>query len=78
MRPELLIETAEVENIVGYGNTGRWAAIDWFVPSEVIGYCDGWLDDASMAGWSLDPRPPLETGKALLEALGRWLGDHRG
>ena len=31
-----------------------------------------------MSGWSFDPSRPLEIGKGLLDAAGRWASDSRG
>ncbi len=61
------------EHLVSYCNTGHWAAGDWFVLSEVLGYPNVTLYDASMVGWTADPNRPVETGKGKGGALGRWL-----
>ena len=60
-------------HLVSYCNTGHWAAGDWFVLSEVLGYPNVALYDASMVGWTADPSRPVETGKGKVGALGRWL-----
>jgi len=72
------VANGEVESVVSYCNTGHWASTNWFVLSEVMGYENVRLYDASMTGWSFDPSRPLETGKGLLDAMGQWVSDHRG
>jgi thiosulfate/3-mercaptopyruvate sulfurtransferase len=51
---------AEVKSdskIVSYCNTGHWAATNWFVLSEVLGFKDVTLYDDSMVGWSQTDNP---------------------
>ena len=67
------LEARRDERLVSYCNTGHWAATDWFVLSEVLGYPNVALYDASMVGWTADPGRPIETGKDAVGALGRWL-----
>ena len=47
--------------IVSYCNTGHWAATNWFVLSELLGYSDVTLYDDSMVGWSRTDNP-IATG----------------
>jgi len=47
-------------DIISYCNTGHWAATNWFVLSELLGYENVKVYDASMVGWSLDPELPME------------------
>ncbi len=72
------VSNGEVESVVSYCNTGHWASTNWFVLSEVMGYDNVRLYDASMTGWSFDPSRPLETGKGLLDAMGQWVSEYRG
>jgi thiosulfate/3-mercaptopyruvate sulfurtransferase len=72
------VTAGEIDSVVSYCNTGHWAATNWFVLSEVMGYDNVRLYDASMTGWSLDPSRPLETGKGLWDAVSRWVSDYRG
>lgn len=51
--------------IVSYCNTGHWAATNWFVLHEVLGYKNVTLYDASMVGWSADASRPMELGEAV-------------
>lgn len=50
--------------IVSYCNTGHWAATNWFVLHELLGYDNVTVYDASMVGWVADPSRPVETGEA--------------
>ncbi len=51
--------------IVSYCNTGHWAATNWFVLHELLGYEHVTLYDASMVGWSANPALPVEIGEAV-------------
>jgi len=46
--------------IMTYCNTGHWAATLWFVLHELLGMEGVRLYDASMVGWTADPRRPVE------------------
>lgn len=59
--------------IVSYCNTGHWAATDWFVLHELLGYGDVRLYDASMVGWTRDPARPVETGPGIMAQVRAWL-----
>ncbi|MEZ5825833.1 MAG: rhodanese-like domain-containing protein [Geminicoccaceae bacterium] len=59
--------------VISYCNTGHWAATNWFILSEVLGYHKVRLYDASMTSWTADPSRPLSTGADPLDILGRWL-----
>lgn len=59
--------------IVSYCNTGHWAATDWFVLHELLGYPDVRLYDASMVGWTQDPSRPVETGAGIMARVRGWL-----
>lgn len=59
--------------IVTYCNTGHWAATDWFVLHELLGYRDVRLYDASMVGWTRDPSRPIETGPGIMARVRAWL-----
>ena len=57
-----------------YCNTGHWAAIDWFVLSEVLGRKNTRLYAGSMAEWSHDPSRPIASSRTKLDDLKRALG----
>lgn len=59
--------------IISYCNTGHWASVNWFVMSELLGYDNVRLYDASIAGWSLDPDREMNVGEQLLNTLSRWV-----
>lgn len=44
----------EAEDVYSYCNTGHWAAVNWFVLSEVIGKDNVKLYDGSMVEWTKD------------------------
>ncbi|WP_321341656.1 rhodanese-like domain-containing protein [Breoghania sp.] len=50
-------------DIVSYCNTGHWASANWFVLHELLGYENVRLYDASMVGWTLDPKRPVLLGE---------------
>ncbi|MGI9508607.1 MAG: sulfurtransferase [Geminicoccaceae bacterium] len=51
---------AEADDVYSYCNTGHWAAVNWFVLSEVAGRDNVKLYDGSMVEWTKDPARPLE------------------
>ena len=61
-----LIASAKVgdpqADIVSYCNTGHWASANWFVLHELLGYRHVKLYDASMVGWTMDPKRPVDLG----------------
>lgn len=59
--------------IVSYCNTGHWAATNWFVLHEVLGYEKTRLYDESMVGWSLDGSRPMASERNRLDDLKDWL-----
>ncbi|PKM04124.1 MAG: sulfurtransferase [Gammaproteobacteria bacterium HGW-Gammaproteobacteria-6] len=48
---------------IAFCNTGHWAATDWFVLSELVGFQEVALYDGSMAEWSQDSNRPLQVAK---------------
>ena len=60
------------EPIVSYCNTGHWAATNWFVLSELLGYKNIRLYDASMVGWSRDAALPMDSERTRLDDLMDW------
>ena len=50
----------EADDVYSYCNTGHWAAVNWFVLSEVAGKDNVKLYDGSMVAWTKDPARPLE------------------
>jgi thiosulfate/3-mercaptopyruvate sulfurtransferase len=48
--------------MVSYCNTGHWAATNWFVLHELMGYENVSLYDDSMVGWSQDESLPMNKG----------------
>ena len=67
------VRSGEAELVISYCNTGHWAATNWFVLSEILGYDQTRLYDASMVGWTADPSRPLAIGDDVLDTLGRWV-----
>jgi thiosulfate/3-mercaptopyruvate sulfurtransferase len=59
---------------VSYCNTGHWAATDWFVLHELLGYKDVRLYDGSMAEWAADPKRPIESSRTRWDDLKKALG----
>lgn len=55
----LLDGVGEAEEVVSYCNTGHWAAVNWFVLSEVAGLSNVKLYDGSMVEWTQDASRPL-------------------
>lgn len=51
---------ADADEVVSYCNTGHWAAVNWFVLSEVAGKDNVKLYDGSMVEWTQDSARPLE------------------
>lgn len=51
--------------IVSYCNTGHWAATNWFVLHELLGYENVTVYDASMVGWAADKSRPVDIGEAV-------------
>jgi thiosulfate/3-mercaptopyruvate sulfurtransferase len=58
--------------IVSYCNTGHWAATNWFVLHELLGYEDVTLYDESMVGWTQDSNRPVESERSRLDDLKSW------
>ncbi len=50
----------EADEVYSYCNTGHWAAVNWFVLSEVLGREEVKLYDGSMVEWTADPDHPVE------------------
>ncbi len=63
---------ADNDEIVSYCNTGHWAATDWFVLSQLLGY-DVALYDDSMVGWTQDPSREVESERTRLDDLKAWI-----
>ena len=59
---------------VSYCNTGHWAATDWFVLHELLGYKNMRLFDGSMAAWAADPKRPIESTRTKWDDLKKRLG----
>jgi thiosulfate/3-mercaptopyruvate sulfurtransferase len=60
--------------VVSYCNTGHWAATDWFVLHEILGYKDVRLYDGSMVEWAADPKRPVESSRTRWDDLKKALG----
>ena len=58
--------------IVSYCNTGHWAATNWFVLHELLGYENVRLYVESMVGWTLDPSRPVESERTRFDDLKAW------
>jgi len=65
-------------DIVSYCNTGHWAATDWFVMSELLGYDNVRMYDESMVGWTQDPNRPIDSDRTRLDDLRDWLSGLSG
>jgi thiosulfate/3-mercaptopyruvate sulfurtransferase len=59
---------------VSYCNTGHWAATDWFVLHELLGYRNVRLYDGSMVEWAADPKRPIESNRTRWDDLKKKLG----
>jgi thiosulfate/3-mercaptopyruvate sulfurtransferase len=59
---------------VSYCNTGHWAATDWFVLHELLGYKNVRLYDGSMAEWAADPKRPVASSRTRWDDLKKRLG----
>lgn len=64
--------------IVSYCNTGHWAATNWFVLSELLGYTNVSLYDDSMVGWSQDEKLPMATDVGTLPDIRAILNGRAG
>jgi thiosulfate/3-mercaptopyruvate sulfurtransferase len=76
-KPELAAIAAEIPRdkpAVSYCNTGHWAATDWFVLHEILGYKNVRLYDGSMAEWAADPKRPVESARTKWDDLKKKLG----
>jgi thiosulfate/3-mercaptopyruvate sulfurtransferase len=59
---------------VSYCNTGHWAATDWFVLHELLGYQNVRLYDGSMGDWAADASRPVESSRTKWDDLKKVLG----
>jgi len=59
--------------IVSYCNTGHWAATNWFVLHEILGYSNVTLYDESMVGWTADAARRVDSERTRLDDLIAWL-----
>jgi len=60
-------------DIVSYCNTGHWAATDWFVMSELLGYENVRMYDESMVGWTHSPDRVVDSDRTRLDDLKDWI-----
>jgi thiosulfate/3-mercaptopyruvate sulfurtransferase len=60
--------------VVSYCNTGHWAAINWFVLSELLGRKDVRLYAGSMIEWTADPQRPVASSRTKWDDLKKMLG----
>ncbi|MCB1969822.1 MAG: sulfurtransferase [Geminicoccaceae bacterium] len=72
------VKSGDADMVVSYCNTGHWAATDWFVLSQMLGYRNVRLYDGSMTGWTADPSRPLSTGPDELDKISRWVPARQG
>jgi thiosulfate/3-mercaptopyruvate sulfurtransferase len=68
--PELADKSVEV---VSYCNTGHWAATNWFVLHEVLGYENVSLYDESMVGWSQNESLPMASERTTFDDIKAFL-----
>jgi len=76
-KPELAAIAAQIPRdkpAISYCNTGHWAATDWFVLHEILGYKDVRLYDGSMVEWAADPKRPVESSRTKWDDLKKALG----
>lgn len=59
--------------IVSYCNTGHWAATDWFVMSELLGYENVRMYDESMVGWTHGADRIVDSDRTRLDDLKDWI-----
>jgi len=59
---------------VTYCNTGHWAATDWFVLHEVLGYQNARLYAGSMVEWTSNPNRPIASSRTKWDDLKKKLG----
>ena len=45
--------------VITYCNTGHWAALGWFINSEMLGNKKTRMYDGSMTEWTVDPAAPM-------------------
>ncbi|MDZ7748703.1 MAG: rhodanese-like domain-containing protein [Halofilum sp. (in: g-proteobacteria)] len=72
------LETADLEDggrTITVCNTGHFAAIGWFMLSEVAGREDVAVYDGSMIAWAQDPERPLQVARSGIAGLVDWLVD---
>jgi thiosulfate/3-mercaptopyruvate sulfurtransferase len=60
--------------VISYCNTGHWAAIDWFVLSELLGRKSTKLYYGSMADWTSDANRPVASSRTKWDDLKKFLG----
>ena len=59
--------------IVSYCNTAHWAATNWFVLSELLGYKNVQLYDDSMVGWTRVKALPMDSDRTRLDDIKDYL-----
>ena len=64
--------------MVSYCNTGHWAATNWFVLHELLGYENVSLYDDSMVGWSQDESLPMASERTMMDDIKAFLNDLAG
>jgi len=60
--------------VISYCNTGHWAAIDWFVLSELLRRKNTKLYYGSMAAWTFDTRRPVASSRTKWDDVKKILG----
>lgn len=66
------------KTLVSYCNTGHWAATNWFVLHELLGYKNISLYDDSMVGWTRDESLPIASERTRFDDLIAWWNDLTG
>ena len=64
--------------MVSYCNTGHWAATNWFVLHELLGYENVSLYDDSMVGWSQDESLPMASERTVMDDIKAFLSGLSG
>jgi thiosulfate/3-mercaptopyruvate sulfurtransferase len=71
---EIAKRVPDKQPTVSYCNTGHWAATDWFVLHELLGYQNARLYDGSMGDWAADATRPVESSRTKWDDLKKVLG----
>ena len=71
------VKSGHADMVVSYCNTGHWAATNWFILSEVLGFTQARLYDGSMTGWTAKTDNPLALGDDLFDTISHWVPEKK-